>query len=449
MKYTLILLAAAAAVNAGKDCWNEGGNFFCGGRAVKQIKYNGLDLAGSYRAVKYMDNSGACTFEDRPYAGPIAPYDEELSFHLRGPFHLDAFAVYTPSIKAKIQGPKSHSKRHGHGHLHQKYADEKHADMVTAVIDGITQTWENKWFGPTAAPEKAPATSAMEHSEQAPNVHSYPTKGGNDQEKQETKQEDKDQGKKIDVPAGDYERVALYNAASQIADGLVFLANKGDPAVSGTFDNVWGNSLSYVSADGSKCASSPTVLGDVQVGDGDEIAIYSDKECDESCGTVRPGSVAYKGWAGPNKVFLMEFSMPDTGTSGWNLNMPAAWLLNAAIARTGQYSACSCWKGDKDSPIAGGCGEADIFEVLASGDKKAKSTFHFAHALGDSHYFDRPVDKSIKLAVVFHAASSTTSIKILDDNYNFATSLNSKQIDELVDDEPDFSLMSLMTFGGF
>lgn len=439
MKYAAaMVLASAAAVNAGfcADAINEGGNFFCP-NAVKQIKYTGLDGSGKYRAVSKMDSTGTCTFEDKTYSGPIAPFDEELSMHIRGPFQLKQFAVYTPSSqKSKRDAPKAHSKRHGHQHLHKKHAQEKRGgDIVTATINGVVQTWENNWFGgaaTTKATEVAAATTAA--------ATSYPESTAS------PSQTDDDD---VIVPEGDFARVAYYNSASQVADGVTFLANKGDPSLSGTWDGVWGNSLSYVNSDGASCAASPTVLGDITIGDGDEIAIYSDKECDDSCGAYRPGSVAYKGWSGATKIFVMEFSMPSTGATGWNLDMPAAWLLNAAIARTGQYSSCSCWKGDNNSPNQGGCGEADIFEVLASGDTKAKSTFHFAEALGDSHYFDRPTSGTIKVATIFQASSSTATIRILDDTVDFSTSLTSDQINDMVKDENDSSLMSLMSFGSW
>lgn len=139
--------------------------------------------------------------------------------------------------------------------------------------------------------------------------------------------------------------------------------------------------------------------------------------------------------------------MPLSGKTGWNMDMPAYWLLNAAIPRTGQYSKCSCWSGDNASPQEGGCGEADIIEVLRSGDTKAKSTFHFAAGTGDSHYFDRPTDSSMKVAVVFQAASSTASIKVLDDSFDFSTGLTSDQVESLVTDESQLDLFSLMSFG--
>ena len=155
-----------------------------------------------------------------------------------------------------------------------------------------------------------------------------------------------------------------------------------------------------------------------------------------------------EGWKGANKVFLVKFSMPDTGTEGFNKNMPAAWILHASIARTGQYTDCSCWKGDLECPQAGSCGEADIFEVLESGSKKLTSTFHFADSLGTSDYFDRPVDKAITAAIVFQASSSMVSVKVLDDDFDFSSTLTPEQVDELMNDESESDTISMMSFGG-
>ncbi|KAI2630399.1 putative TOS1-like glycosyl hydrolase-domain-containing protein [Hypomontagnella submonticulosa] len=445
MKYsTAIVVAAASVANAGfcNDAFEEFGNFFCP-NAVKQIKYSGLDIAGKYRAVAQMDNSGTCTFKDKDYSGPIAPFDEDLTLHFRGPLELKSVAVYTPS-KGKRDVPQVHSKRHGHQHLHKKHHEhaeaEKRADMVTAVIDGVTVSWENNWFGSkTAAPEATPApVSAASVGKGSPAESPSKSKTSSSKGKSSPS---------VSVPAGDFERIAYYNAKDQVADGLVFLGNLGDPAISGTWDTVWGSSLAYCNEDGTKAAASPTILKEGLIDDSSEIIIASDKECDESCGTVRPGSVAYKGFEGANKVFLAEFTMPLSNKQGWNMDMPAFWMLNGAIPRTGQYSKCSCWAGDNSSPQQGGCGEADIIEVLRSGDTKAKSTFHFAAGTGDSHYFDRPTDKPMKVAVVFQAASSTASIKVLDDDFDFSTSLTSDQVEDLINDEKHIDLFSLMTFG--
>lgn len=102
-------------------------------------------------------------------------------------------------------------------------------------------------------------------------------------------------------------------------------------------------------------------------------------------------------------------------------DMPAVWSLNGRIARTQQYGGCSCW----DS----GCGEVDFFEVLAPGDTKAKSTVHLADNTGggSSDYFDRPVDRFVRYAVIFDAPDNgpaTFSLLELPDHVKFVEHLD-------------------------
>ncbi|KAI1426765.1 putative TOS1-like glycosyl hydrolase-domain-containing protein [Xylaria sp. FL1777] len=445
MRYTsaVLLGGAASVVSAGAYCSDAVqdilGNYFCPG-GVKQIKYSGLDIPGKYRAVATMDNTGTCTYEDKDYSGPIAPYDEGLSLHFRGPLHLNNVAIYTPGKnKRDVAQTVAHAKRHGHQHLHKKHHEQNEeralGDLVVATIDGQVVSWLNNYAGPTAdaAADSYPVATTTAEASAATSTESA------------KKAKSSSSGSSTGTITGDFVRTAHYCAADGTADGLVFLANVGSPGVSGTWDTVWGSSLAYVNEEGSAAAASPTVLKDKLLDDTQEIAIFSDAPCDASCGATRPHSVAYKGFEGASKVFVVEFSMPDSGKKGSGLNMPAYWLLNAAIPRTAQYASCSCWKGDNASPQQGGCGELDVVEILSSGDTRAKSTFHFANGVGDSHYIDRPVDSSIKVAVVMDAASSTVSIKVLDD-FDFSTSLTSAQVQKMVNDETNTKLFSLMSF---
>jgi len=109
--------------------------------------------------------------------------------------------------------------------------------------------------------------------------------------------------------------------------------------------------------------------------------------------------------------------MPQSGKTGFNMNMPAAWILNALIPRTLQYGQadCSCW--------TSGCGEWDIFEVLDSGNERCKSTWHGLKSGGDSNWFPRPTSKTQKAAVIFDGPSSQGHIVLLPDNTNFDTTL--------------------------
>jgi hypothetical protein len=50
---------------------------------------------------------------------------------------------------------------------------------------------------------------------------------------------------------------------------------------------------------------------------------------------------------------------------------------------------------------------------------------------GDSDYITRPNDSFMKLAVVFRSSSSTVHIQVLDNNFDFGTSLTSAQIENI------------------
>ncbi|EXJ53513.1 uncharacterized protein A1O5_13289 [Cladophialophora psammophila CBS 110553] len=114
--------------------------------------------------------------------------------------------------------------------------------------------------------------------------------------------------------------------------------------------SVWGNSLSYASADNSAGSASPVTLADTLIGDNSEF-----------------------------------------------------------------YGNCSCW----DS----GCGEFDIFEVLDSGGQKCKSTWHNAHAKGDSNWIQRPITGTQKAAVIFDGDASIAHIVLLPADTDFSTNL--------------------------
>ncbi|KAL8794335.1 MAG: hypothetical protein Q9195_003162 [Heterodermia aff. obscurata] len=230
------------------------------------------------------------------------------------------------------------------------------------------------------------------------------------------------------VPSGSWRRQAYYNAAQEKAEGLVFLNHFGTAHDLPGF----GASLSYASHDGSYGVETPQVLGNAMIRDNNEIVILSNVSCDDGkCGYTRPGGLAYHGFGGDHKIFLMEFSMPLTGETGFNADMPAIWIMNAKIALTSQYGenqACSCW--------SSGCGELDVFEVLDTGNTRCKSTLHMAPAGGSSDYFERPANASVKAAVVFYGRNDTAIIQLLDDIVTFDEVLTTGFLEELVADLP-------------
>ena len=124
---------------------------------------------------------------------------------------------------------------------------------------------------------------------------------------------------------------------------------------------------------------------------------------------------------------------------------PAWWFLNADIPRIVQYGndrnniPCSCW--------STGCGEFDAFEVLGTGEERAKSTLHRQGNIegGDSNYFKRPVGSTMKFAVVWQFPSITALV--LNSGYDFPESLSEDQIDALVAYDPNSWVHSLFPLG--
>ncbi|EEP76627.1 predicted protein [Uncinocarpus reesii 1704] len=396
-----------------------GGNWYCS--SVKSIAYMNFESSGSYDEVTGMDG-GHCTSQKKQFSGPMAPLDGEVSWHFRGPLHLKKFAYYTLGGNDKRDAkPSFHSRRHGHGHFHRR-AEEKRAvgDVVTATINGEVVTWRNDYNGAAPTPAAGSGSGSGVLKNKTPS-------GGDTRKKTQP----------VKVGSGEWGRQGYYDAEKGVADGLTFLNHHGGQG-SGVFDYQLGNSLSYASEDGQSGSASPVVLKDAVLPDNKEIIIMTDKECKgDSCGTVRPGTVAYHGFDGASKLFLAEFSMPMTGKTGFNMDMPAAWILNAAIPRTLQYGKpeCSCWKS--------GCGEFDVLEILDSGNTRAKSTLHGHLNGGDSHFFERPTEKAIKVAVVFNAAGSSAHIKILDDDVEFSPVMSSDKVADFCKEAPSNSIFNL------
>jgi hypothetical protein len=131
------------------------------------------------------------------------------------------------------------------------------------------------------------------------------------------------------------------------------------------------------------------------------------------------------GFAGADKIFLIEFSMPMDGTTGFNANMPSIWMLNAQIPRTLQYgnAQCSCWES--------GCGELDIAEALFSGSTYLKLTLHTNTPDRDSDYLVRPTSGTMKLAAVFSSSNSSVHSQVLPDSEDFPTSLSASAINTI------------------
>ena len=125
--------------------------------------------------------------------------------------------------------------------------------------------------------------------------------------------------------------------------------------------------------------------------------------------------------------------MPTSGKTGFNMDMPAFWLLNAQIPLTLEYGQadCSCW--------TSGCGEFDIHEILDSGNTRGKSTLHMNPAGGSANWFQRPTTGTMKMAVILSGSQAT--IQVLDSQVSFDSTISGSDVSAFIhSDSVKFSL---------
>lgn len=434
MKFSTATLIAvlSSILSVEASCSYDGGNYYCS--ETTKVVYKGIGFSGSYQDVTNMDeSSGSCTQQSYSFSGNLSPLDEELSVHFRGPLKLLQFGVYYPS------GSNSKAKREVEDcntqHIHHKHKRATEVVQVTqtVLVDGngntvTSQTTETATVDDNAQQQQDTSSSSSSSAAagttsitnlagqgkayRSISTSSAPTTTSSDSSSSETASAD-----------GAWERDTYYTPGN--ADNCVFLNYYGGSG-SGVWSSKFGNSLSYANSDNSGGSSSAVALEEVTIGSNTEFVVMSGQECSgNSCGYYRDGTVAYHGFNGSEKIFIFEFEMPSDGSSGYNADMPAVWLLNAKIPRTLQYgdSSCSCWKT--------GCGELDLFEILSSGSDKLISHLHDGQGAssntnngggGSQDYFARPTSGSLKAAVIF--TSNEIHIVQVDDSTDFGSSLD-------------------------
>ncbi|KAK9458411.1 putative TOS1-like glycosyl hydrolase-domain-containing protein [Dipodascopsis uninucleata] len=436
------------------------------------VFYDNVGFSGSYQAVTGMSSSDCtCSMSSSSFSGGLAPLDEEVSVHIRGPVQLKQFAAFTSSgvsLKKREAAPALKKNKHKHKHRRDLHMHEKIHKVTKRAYEYVTQVvtqYTTVFVEDTAAETPAPipttssiSTSAASPSHAAPisvvgnlidddqssisssfivtttaasdpstpttsSAYDYSSSSSVTSSSAQSSSPVSVKSSSSGSVSGSFGQVAYYNAESGSASGITFMNNLGGSNGSGVFSSCFGNSLSFANADGKTSCSSPQVLGDVLIPSDYEVILFSDSQCSgDSCGYYLDGIPAYQGFSGDYRVFLFEFQMPTDTTSGapYNLDMPAIWFLNAKIPRTAQYGSCSCW----DS----GCGEFDAFEVLATGSSELTNHLHTWQGTGNqyggggaSYSFTRPTDSTMKAAVVFDAISNVIAIVEVDSGFDFGS----------------------------
>lgn len=414
MLYQVVgLLALVHKVAA--DCQFISGNYYCS--ETSAVTYSNVGLSGTYQDVISMDES-SCVCQQQAYnfGGNLAPFDEELSVHFRGPLRLSQFAVYYPASsnqKREFQDCETTVAKPLHKHKR---------DVAVEVVE-VTETVYIDENGNTQTQEEAVAATSDVNTPDANTQSNVNTPNADTTTTPATTTLSSTSSTKVATSSkaatsssapiqagGDWVRSAHFVPGS--ADGCTFMNHQGGTAGSGIWSSCFGNSISFANSDGVSGAASPQALGDVTIESGKEYMIFSSTQCsgnNAECGYYRDGIPAYQGFSGNQKIFYFEFSMPsDTNGNGYNQDMPAIWLLNAKIPRTLQYgqSTCSCW--------ATGCGELDLFEVLSPGSDKMITHIHDGQGGGTQDYFKRPTDGVFRAVVIFNGSDKTIHLVQVD-----------------------------------
>ncbi|QLL34751.1 hypothetical protein HG536_0H01260 [Torulaspora globosa] len=453
MKFIKSLCAASltALSVAQAGCVMSGGNYYCS--ETDAVVFSNVGYSGSYKDVTSMDeSSGVCLQDTVSFSGSLAPLDEELSVHFRGPLRLLQFGVYYPS------GGSSLGKRDNQVQeepCEETVQSHKHKREVAVEYVQVTSTvYVNNKGQPvtsSVAQQEAPGNPATDvvssytfvNTIVTPSTSATPSTGtsattvltggraGSSSPEpassssivslsSSTKSSASASSTSGSSTSGAWVRSSYFQPGS--ASNCVFMNHQGGSAGSGVWSAAFGNSICYASSDGVSGASSAQALGDVTIKSGQEYMIFSGSQCSgNDCGYYRKNIPAYHGFGGENKIFVFEFSMPyDTAGSGYNQDMPAIWFLNAKIPRTLQYgkSECSCWKT--------GCGEFDLFEILSPGSDKLITHVHDGQGSdgtstgggGTQDYFQRPTSGTMKAAVIFNGSDKTIHIVKVDDDFD-------------------------------
>ncbi|KAF2156396.1 hypothetical protein K461DRAFT_275501 [Myriangium duriaei CBS 260.36] len=392
----------------------------------------------------------------------MAPFNEELSIHIRGPFNLKQFAYYTPSTStSKRTSEEIPRPRDPRGPLRRDMLERSLASVVCPKANQTSYTVAGKTFkiecgmdrqgniGSSLQPNFGSCIQKCAQTSGCKQVSYVKAQGGmcylkgtsvtlrpqdyvrgiagarltaSSSGATTSAKQTSSTTSSSTSSSSVYTRQSYYNAAAQIANGVTFLNNLGGGTYPGIWSAKFGNSLGYASADGLKPAMSSTTLADTTLPSLSELSLWASDLCTTSspCPYSRPGTVAHHGFGGASKLFLFEFLMPHSDGA----DMPALWFLNARIPRTQQYGSCSCWGN------TGGCGELDAFEVLTKSEDRMIASVHGVQAATNPNYFARPTTKTVKAAVSM--VGGTTVLKVLDDSYDFSTGLSQRQVDALL-----------------
>jgi Tos1-like cell wall protein len=317
---------------------------------VTRAVISNVGHSGTYQKTTGMDENSGVSSSPFAFSGPLAPLDEDLSVHFRGPINLKQFAVYIPSTKNTKRDDThhghfaSHARHHGRRHAHQTtvidVVDIEEKVVVESTLGGGATTYTQflamtntespsslSTFGQfaehpetsqrqssttlakVAVPSYEPESStlAAQPVQSSTSEASRPTSSVNEPSSQgvtptlssntappssSSSQPNSSQSSSLaQLAPGDWSQTAYYSSESKTSNGLVFMNNQGGQG-SGVWSHRFGNSISYADATAKTAAKSPTIFQGF-LDNNVEMSVFSDTNCTDACGFSRPGAPAY------------------------------------------------------------------------------------------------------------------------------------------------------------
>lgn len=145
------------------DCTYIDGMYYCAETGF--VQFTGVGSSGSYNRVTSFNSDGTCSSAAQGYSGNMAPFDEELSVHFRGPITLKNFKVFTKQASTN----QKRALHHRHAEPEPIMITQISYDTVFVTVDGpdgkASTTLEVEPTAAVAAADEKVTTTSPEYFE--------------------------------------------------------------------------------------------------------------------------------------------------------------------------------------------------------------------------------------------------------------------------------------------
>ncbi|KAK9234849.1 putative TOS1-like glycosyl hydrolase-domain-containing protein [Lipomyces kononenkoae] len=155
---TIALTLAVATSLVAADCTQLGGNTYC--NSVEAVAFENVGFSGSYNEVTSMADC-SCQMQPASFSGALAPMNQDISLHFRGPVQIKQVAVYSADSSSSTAGAKI-KKRDGHHvhanekakrapHVHDQQHAVRHDKRALDIVTEVVTVYETVYYNPDGA----------------------------------------------------------------------------------------------------------------------------------------------------------------------------------------------------------------------------------------------------------------------------------------------------------